>query len=203
MKRTLLTNLVIAVFSILCTQSCKKKSSSDDNTTTPPTTTVICDGNGSSDYYPLAQSNSWYYTDGGTNSFTNSISGTSVYSSNTYLVVNSTLGGTQYLRKATSGDVMSYSTSNSAEYLFIPASPTVGQSWTYNLEFAATRKVISTNASFTTSSCSYTGLLKLQNFGSDGSAMSVFYYKKGVGMISTDQIWSGYVVTNLKTVSLH
>lgn len=203
MKKNLVAiTLFIAIIAVII-PSCKKKTT--DPTPTPVVTpaNVICDGNGSTDYYPLVLNNTWHYKDSGSNAFDNTVTGTVTYGSFTYFVVANTLGGTMYLRKASSGDIMAYNSSTSSEVLFIPASPTTGQTWAYTLEFAATRKVISTSTSFSTSSCSYTGCLKIQLFNASGVGKDVIYYKKGVGMISTDQIWQGIIVTNLNTLTLH
>ncbi len=203
MKKTLIAIVLLVAASTTLVTSCKKKSSDPDPVTPAVTTSTICDGNGSGTFYPLTLNNTWHYQGTGTNAFSNTVTGTQVYGSNTYFIVESNLGGTMYLRKATSGDIMAYNTGTSTEQMLVPASPTTGQSWTYTLDLAATRKVISTNASINTSSCHYTGCLKIQEFDSSGAGKAVMYYKKGVGMISTDEIWPGYLVTNLDAITLH
>jgi hypothetical protein len=164
---------------------------------------TLCDGNGTTSWFPLALNNSWFYKGSGSNQFTDNITGTQVYGSFTYHKIENTLGGTNYLRQASNGDIMIYNSATSTEYLYVPGSPTVNQTWTFPMQFSATRKVISTNATLTTSTCTYTGLLKIQNFNGTGGGETVMYFKKGLGMVSTDQIYPGIIVTNLNTVTLN
>ncbi len=200
MKKIQFGILVILVCFAL-TEGCKKDST-DDSPTPTPAANVICDGNGTTDFLPLVLNNSWYYSATG-NSFTLTVSGTATYSSKTYFEVTTNLGGELLLRKATNGDIMAYHTSSGTEQLYIPVAPTVGQTWNCDVEGTGTRKVLSVSASLTTSSCSYTGCLKIQNTSASGTPGRTVYYKKGVGMVSTDQIWPGAIVTNLSTVTLH
>ncbi|MFZ5552807.1 MAG: hypothetical protein ACOZCO_06810 [Bacteroidota bacterium] len=168
-----------------------------------PCPSTLCDGNGSTSFYPLALNNSWFYKGSGTNQFTNTVSATATYNSLTYYKVDNTLGGTIYLRSATNGDIMIYNPSTSSELLYVPASPTTGQTWSYPMQFSATRKVISSSTSFSTSSCTYSGCVKIQNFDASGNGKTVMYYKKGVGMVSSDEIYPGVIVTNLNTITLN
>lgn len=201
MKRKLMTLILLAATAIILMPSCKKKTEETPEPETPAETSVLCDGNGSGTYYPLALNNKWSYTDGGANHFSNFISKTVTYGSNTYFIVSNSLGGTQYLRQAANGDIMTYNTGTSSEVLYIPASPTVGQSWTYPMEFAATRKVSNVNAALSTS-CSYTDCLVIQTYNSGGMLAHSYYYKKGIGMLSTDEISIG-INTRLNTVVLN
>jgi hypothetical protein len=199
MKKKLMTLILIVSACAILLPSCKKKK---DEPTPEPEVNVLCDGNGSGTYYPLALNNKWSYTDGsGANKFNNSVSKTITYGSNTYYVISNSLGGTQYLRQAANGDIMTYDTGTSSEVLYIPASPTVGQSWSYNLEFAATRKVINVSAPLSTS-CTYTDCLLIQTFNSGGMVAHTYYYKKGIGMLSTDEISVG-INTRLNSVTLN
>ncbi|MCX6292207.1 MAG: hypothetical protein NT126_10650 [Bacteroidetes bacterium] len=194
------TFLIVSVSGFGC-----KKSSKDTVAPTPPPApvSIICDGNGSGTYYPLVLNNTWHYTDGSINSFSNTVTGQATYGSYTYFKVDNTLGGTVYLRKAANGDIMIYNSSTSSELLFIPASPVNNQSWAFTMNFAATRKVINTSASLTTPSCSYTGCLEIQNLDAGNVVQSTFYFKKGIGMIRTDEIWSGKIVTPLNALTLY
>jgi len=203
MKKYLFVMLMIAGTIAVLQQSCKKDKDDDEDPTPVVPVNVICDGNGTTDYFPLALSNSWYYNGSGSNDFTSSISTTEVHGGQTYFVVTSTLGGTDYLRKAANGDIIEYRSGSGTEVLLIPGSPTVNQSWAYTSLSVTTRKVISINATLTTDDCSYTGLLKIQEFDASEVGHAVYYYKKGVGMISTDQIWPGYIQSDLATVTLH
>lgn len=170
----------------------------------PPPPSVICNGNGSASYWPLAAGNNWYLDGTGGNDIDLTVaSGVATHNSLTYFVVNENLGGSFELRTAANGDIMRYNPSDNTEYLYIPASPANNQSWTYPMDFSATRKVINTNASVTTSKCSYTGCLQIQHFDASGNPGVTDYYKKGVGMIRTDQIWAGIVISDLAIITLN
>jgi hypothetical protein len=198
MKNKLMMLMLVVSTGAILLPSCKKKKEE----TPVPEVNVLCDGNGADTYYPLALNNKWSYSDGsGANKFNNSVSKTATYGSNTYYVISNSLGGTQYLRQAANGDIMTYDTGTSSELLYIPASPTVGQSWSYNMEFAATRKVINVNASLATS-CTYTDCLLIQTFNSGGMLAHTYYYKKGIGMLSSDEISVG-INTKLNSVTLN
>jgi hypothetical protein len=164
---------------------------------------VLCDGNSSNVYYPLAVNNYWAYSDGANNVFNKTVTQTQVYNSLTYYKEVSSLGGIWYLRVAGNGDIMKYNPATQSELLYVPASPTLNQTWNYPMEFAATRKVISTSASYTTGSCTYTGCVKIQQFDASGNPKTVQYFKKGVGMVSTDEIYPGFIVTKLITITLN
>jgi len=200
MKKRFIPFIVILAFTAIFINACKDDKD-EDPTPTPTPTSVICDGKGSTSYYPLAMQNSWYLSTSG-NSITFTIVDTPTYISNKYYEVESSLGGTRYYRKKSNGDIMVYSMSSGTELLYIPGSPTVGQSWPFDMDFATTRKVAATNASYSTSKCNYTGCLKIELW--DGvDLVRTDYYKKGVGLISTDLIWGGVVVTKLSSVTLH
>ena len=203
-KAITISAILIIAFSAVTIQSCKKSSSSTPapTTTPPPATSVICNGNGTTSNYPLAANNTWHYKDASGNTFDNTVGSTVTYGAYTYFIVSSTQGGTLYLRQAANGDIMAYDGSN-ADVLYIPAAPTVNQTWQCQTGFGYYRKVVSTNASLTTSSCSYTGLLEIQDLNSiGGSVFGQFYYKKGVGDVSDWQSSPGTTFL-LSTLTLH
>jgi hypothetical protein len=127
----------------------------------------------------------------------------STFNSQSYFKVNQNLGSEYYFRTAANGDIMKYSESQGQEYLYVPASPTVNQEWNYPFNFQSTRKVISVNATYTSSKCTYTGLLQIREYDSAGSGGSTYWYKKGLGMVRTDQIWSGQIYCDLIEVTLN
>jgi hypothetical protein len=200
--------------------SCKKKSSTiaetcsdgiknqneteiDCGGSCSPCPILLCDGNSSNTYLPLKVGNSWSLDGPAQNDITLTVSSsTESFNSLNYFKVTYSLSGADYYRVAANGDIMEYNSTDNTEYLSIPANPTNNQSWTYPLNFSKTRKVISTNASVNTSKCSYTGCLKLQEFAANGDASTTTYYKKGLGIIRTDQIWPGYVTSDLTSVTL-
>lgn len=185
---------------LLLIAACKK----DDNKPgTSGGTSKICTGNGSSDYFPLAINNSWSYKDdGGGNQFTYTIASSATFGTQVYFKVDNSLGGSLYLRKATNGDIKAYSIATATEYTYIPAAPITNQSWIYPLQGAATRKILSTSASVTTSSCTYTGVLQIQHYDALGNPGAVIYYKKGIGIVRTDEMSPGSIVTDLKTITI-
>lgn len=162
---------------------------------------TLCDGNSSSTFWPMALGNHWFLNGDNQNDVEIDIIDTVTYNSNKYYEHEENLGATYYLRPATNGDIMIYKSSDNTEHLFIPASPTTNQEWNYPISFYTKRKVINTNASLTTSSCSYSGLLQIQVYTSSGPA-ATYYYKKGLGMVRTDQIWSGVIFSDLSEVTL-
>ncbi len=165
--------------------------------------TSLCSGNSSNNYFPLANSNFWQLDDINPNDYVKyNVTGTAVYNSLTYFKITITdIGGSyyMYLRQATNGDVYYYETINSTEYLYIPAAPTVNQSYPMYVFGVGSRKVISTTASVTTSDCTYTGCLKIQDYDGSGNPNTAWYYKKGVGLVS--QVT--FTPLNLDHITLH
>jgi hypothetical protein len=151
--------------------------------------TNICTGNSSSDYLPLANGNYWKVEDGiNPNDYeTYTVNGTATYNSTVYNKVEAAdLSGSFfiYLRKASNGDIFYYNTSNNTEYLYLPASPTVNQQWALPVVIGiGTRKVISTTFSLTTSHCTYSNCLQIQDYDGNGNPNTTWYYKKGVGLV--------------------
>jgi hypothetical protein len=134
----------------------------------------------------LVQGNKWSYT--------------SASSGNPILIVNgqNVLGGKNYVNISdqtqklysvdiplredpVTGDIFSYNTSTDKEYLEVPGSPTIDQTWAR--AGTVTRKVTNLSASLTTSKCTYTGLLEVTVFD-NGVAGSKYYYKRGLGPVA-------------------
>ena len=198
MKKTItISAMLIIAFSAVTTQSCKKSSSSTPApTTTPPATSVICNGNGTTSYYPLTASNAWHYKNTSGTSYDDTVGATVTFGAFSYFtIVNIQGGNNYYLRKAANGDIMAYD-GTGADVLYIPNAPTTNQTWACSAGFGTSRKVVNTNASISTSSCSYTGLLQIQDISS-GTVYETFYYKKGIGMVCDIQTADNYRLTSL------
>lgn len=146
----------------------------------------LCDGNGSANYFPLKLNNRWDFKGNGNgDDYWWIAEDTVVFNSIKYFALGFYYEGgwqynTLYFRIATNNDVYRYETNDGNEYLHIPASPTVNQQWT---TYGDIKKVISTNASLTTSKCSYTGLLHIGNYNSNGTLIYEEYFKKGTGKV--------------------
>lgn len=104
-----------------------------------------------------------------------------LFSATYYEVDHSILFADLYLRAASNGDIMYYDDNNNTEYLYIPASPALNQTWI--VRNGAYYKIVAVNATVTTSSCSYTGCVQIEFFSSSGSSYGTKYYKKGIGFI--------------------
>jgi hypothetical protein len=162
---------------------------------------TLCDGNGSATFWPLSMGNTWFLDGMFSNDVEIDVVDTTTMNSNLYYEIEENLGATYYLRAAANGDIMIYKPSDNTEHLFIPAAPTVDQEWNYPISFYTKRKVISTNATVTTGSCTYTGLVQIQVFTSTSSG-STFYFKRGLGMVRTNQI-AGSINSDLSSVTLN
>lgn len=165
--------------------------------------TSLCLGNSTNNYFPLTNANFWQLDDINPNDYERyTISGTAVYNSITYnkIIGSSIIGSWNfYLRKAANGDIYYYETTNSTEYLYIPASPTVNQSYPMYVSGVGSRKVISTNATVTSPSCTYTGCLQIQDYNDIGSPITTWYYKKGVGLVCENS----WIPSYLSQITLH
>lgn len=148
--------------------------------------TSVCTGNGSTDYFPMALNNYYTFHETGFPDYTDTIVGTQVFNSKTYNKFkrpdrfNFDPPTYKYYRKDTNGDIYEYNNSAGVEYLLIPANPVVNQSWAVGTN---TRKVISLNASSSTASCAYTGLLQIDENFQSGNLYHSTYYKPGVGRV--------------------
>src|SRR5688572_10545402 len=135
---------------------------------------VTCHGNSENKFLPLANNNYWKYSDLDASSahYSLTVNGTQVFGSNTYHVVaycymppSCMLNDTLYIRHASNGDAYQYFSNLSAEYLLVPANPTMNQTWPFPVNSGiGERKVMSLNESISTYDCSYTGSLKIQEY---------------------------------------
>jgi hypothetical protein len=202
--------ICIASISYLAT-SCKKKTSDPVEETavvTTPPVNKLCDGSGNNVYYPLDSLNTWTYNYK-ISGVQQSISPTpKVISYQTYLSKKFALikdaisfSGDVYMRVDNgTNNVYQYDSNTGMEYLEIPGTPTLNQTWTsiYN----RTSTVTNLSASKATSNCSYTGLLEITVVS--GTVSAKYYYKKGLGKVYS--IESGQAFGNdeytLKSVTL-
>jgi hypothetical protein len=167
---------------------------------------IICEGKaGETAYLPLANNNQWMLASSmnpGSNFVEFTVSGTQNFNGKTYTkLVGRDLSGTFniFLRKEANGDIMYYSQSRNQEYLYIPANPTLNQSWDFPAGFSGkgSRKVVSVSASVNTSKCSYTNCLQIRELDEDGSVLVTYSFKRGVGMVQYN-VFFPYSLTSLK-----
>jgi hypothetical protein len=202
---TLMIGLSVAVYMGSC-----KKDKKDEPTPTPaPVINYLCDGDGTTSYYPLDSLNTWTYAYSGmmVSNSTIEVTGSEVLDGKKYAVLTDgslmMFMGERYLREdASTHNIYRYSDYYHAEFLEVPASPTLNQTWTSGGAYS--RKVTNLSASKTTSSCSYTGLLEITEYQNDTLPTDKFFYKKGLGLICNEELsgfWPGkYTITaaNLK-----
>ena len=210
MRRLLIMTILLFAIVILIT-SCKKD---DSNTTVvpPPTNSgsTLCDGNGKTTYFPLDSANSWTFI------YTlNNVTQTVV--PNLYVNGYVMHGGVKYVdiqdkanwlyashliirEDTTNQNIYRYNTINYKEYLEVPSSPTLNQSWAIS-SGAVTRKVTNLSATLTTSSCSYKSLLQITEYN-DTIVQGIYYYKKGLGMVALIVLGTNSSDYKLSTVKL-
>ena len=203
----LITSASVAIIS-----SCKKK---DTTPSTPPApANVLCDGNGSTSYYPLALNNSWtftYYiaTQSQSTSPNLVVTGTSSHNSLSYFKIDDQTavmyGSTVELRQdAATHNIYYYDSNSGSEFMYVPATPTLNQSWAYTN--GGTRKVTNLSSSISTGSCNYTGLIEITTYDSGSVLMDKEYFKKGAGMVhreDPDSFFGGFDKYNLSSITLH
>ncbi|MBI5541372.1 MAG: hypothetical protein HY951_15005 [Bacteroidia bacterium] len=171
--------LTITVFCFLLT-SCKKQIPDIPEN-------VLCNGNGQTNYFPLAIGNKWSYIENGSAESFEEIIGTSTYNNKNYFNLKFTQQSTihhLFLRMAPNGDIYSYY-SDSLEFLFIPANPAIGQViCTYPIDTnISSRVVMAINEKCEIGGCIYFGVLKIQDYNQGGTAYTTYYYKKGLGLV--------------------
>lgn len=204
MKNTILS--ILALVSLTLVSSCNKNQdvegctdSTADNYNSAATlddgsctytipSNPTCDGHDTNtDLFPLIQGTQWRYDQVGTSQdYYVEITGTTDINSVTYITADwsqfgGNITGTKKYRVDTNGDV--YYRSGANDYMEIPANPTVGQSWVD--EYTVTHQVVDVNASLTTSTCSYSGCVKILNDYTN-TPDTYTYYKAGIGMIKSE-----------------
>ena len=196
---------IIAISLCLFNSSCKKDVDVEDvQGCTDPTATnydsnatqddgsctfynPTCDGHPTiNDLVPLIDGAVWTYKQQSYN-YTETINGTVTLGGETYYQIdlvafNGGSTGVKYLRVDSNGDVIERGNNTGNEVLYMPANPTIGQSWS-GLN-STTWEVTSLNASVTCQTCSYTGCVQIT---SPGIFAINRYYKSGIGFVkSTD-----------------
>ena len=193
MKRTNFFFIVSFCFLIVIS-SCKKNESKDDEQTPTPTPiNYLCDGNGKNIYFPLDSTFSWSYsyTLGGITQSSPpkyQVVGHETHDGKVYAKiedVNSYYSEKYFREDISNHNIYSYNDYNNTEYLEIPYTPTLNQSWNYS---SNTKKVTNLSASVTTASCSYSGLLEVSEYDNTDVLTNKYYYKKGLGLV----YWEGY-----------
>ena len=150
---------------------------------------ILCNGNGENNYIPLSIGNKWIYKEYGSPNSSNEVIGDTTINSKKYFQLKLTQQSTNsynYLRITSNGDIYSYY-SDTLEYLFLPANPSINQViCTYpSNNPISTRVVKAINETREIGGCIYSGVLKIQDYNQGGTAYTTYYYKKGLGLIES------------------
>lgn len=199
MKKTLFTAILIFVGTIVIVESCQK----DDPA---PTANVLCNGSSKTSFFPLDSANNWNYDYSMSSESPDlKITGHTTFSSKVYAVLvdasDIMYSSAIYLREdAVNHNIYCYNDLNSTEYLVVPASPQLNQSWEGSSIF--TKKVTNLSASVKTAKCSYIGLLEISEY--DGTDLvGKYYYKKGLGLVCRKEYAFFTSTYELYSVTLH
>jgi hypothetical protein len=183
MKKTI---YLIAV-AVITFGGCKKDSDPTPvPTPTPTPVDQLCDGNGSSVWIPLDSSNMWEYEYkimGFPQTGSTITAGTTAtHGAHTYRMLGSSglMAELQLREDATTHDIYKYYSSTGADFMEVPNSPVLNQTWPTTS--GTTRTVTNINASVTTGGCTYTGVLEITEVG---FVTVKEYYKRGLGMIKS------------------
>lgn len=164
--------------------------------TTEATSTNTTSSTAMGQWWPMAVGNSWTMTAmGGLDVMT--ITGTETVGGLTYFVSNRDEDGYERFRYAANGDLYSQEVDSAnvaeAEYLAIPANPTVNQAW-YTPDSTTQFKVESLNATIG----AYSSLLSIAVYDpTDGTKAAVLYYKKGIGFVGSSVNFFGSFIEML------
>lgn len=189
------TKKIVALLCIIAVgsfNSCKKKTSDPEPDATTPVTPVnqLCDGVASNSFYPLDSLNNWTYVLKYSSSIQSVRPSPKVerfvtYNSKKYAEIKdgSIYFTDAYIREdAVTHNVYRYKSSNSTEYLEIPGTPTLNQTWPSG--YGTTLTVTNLSASKNTTKCTYTGLLEITDVNTQAGITQKLYYKKGLGLVS-------------------
>ena len=170
---------------------CKKKEDDDED---EPTTNTLCDGKGGNAWMPLDSTNHWdfEFTIAGMHqgsptltSYDHTTHGTHTYRRITDDSFMMYPDDYELREDASTHNIYKYNDNNGQEYLEVPGSPTLNQTWSLSSSYS--RKITSLNATLTTSSCSYTGLLEMTEYDGSMDVTNVYYFKKGLGLVKKAQ----------------
>lgn len=194
----------------LMISSCSKDEETPEPVPTLPTPTPtpvpnkLCSGNGSSIYIPFNTGNAWVFQTT-TTDIIQTYEGTETLDTVLYHKIKVVSDWTTYIyyRYNSNGDLYEKKDNfTHIEEMIVPGNPTVGQTWidpnsnpTYNYSY----EVISLNASYTTASCTYTGLLQINELF-NGNVSYLRYYKKGLGLVHQEGTGTN---NSLKSVTLN
>lgn len=197
MKKTCKTLIVALLVITVAISSCKKEEDPGNNNNNNPI--PLCDGvTGSTSWLPLALNNQWKYGTS-TGGITKTVTAMDTFSGVAYFRVFNQEGSfndwTRWYRVDNNGDVY-YRNSNGDEYLYLPATPAVNQQWAYPAGFfgIGSRVVKSLTDTVKTASCTYTNVMRIQEYDNGGNEQTTFYYKRGFGKVR-QQSFSPYDVT--------
>ncbi len=143
----------------------------------------ICNGTGGSSYFPLSLNSYWIYSMPGNQWFQlEIIEETTLNNGNDYfhMVTTGAFGTIHDYYREEGGQVYQWNSNLSAEEVYIPSNPTIGQSWTTsNSDSIVIDDIAATLSS--QNGCTYDDLLQVTSY-SNGTG-STNYYKQGLGMI--------------------
>lgn len=185
---------------------CKKSNDDDEDEPTP--VNQLCDGKGGSTWMPSDSTNTWSYefTIAGMHQSSPTLvaGSTSTHDSKTYRRITDSSNlmflDDYEIREDASHNMYRYYDFDGSEYLEVPGSPTLNQSWP--LYSGRSRKVTDLNASLTTDGCNYTGLLKIAVLDNNQNPVQYEYFKKGLGLVKSEQPGTFGNVYELTSVSL-
>jgi hypothetical protein len=183
-KTILISAISVMLVSALWLQSCKKKKDPDP-TPTPTPTNYLCDGTGQSNYFPLKTGNKWDYNESGTGAESYEVNLNKTFGGHTYFEVKYKTpmdNLNYYYRMDSVGNIIRYYEPDLADYLYLPANPAAGQIIaTYS--GGGSRKVTGLNQTLSIGNCTYTGLVKIEDFTPANVSLGEQYYKKGFGAV--------------------
>lgn len=174
--------VLLFVLSSVSFFSCKDDKEDDP---IPAPVNVLCDGKGSLSYMPLALGNRWLLT-AGSDSIQQGVYFVTTAGTVQNFEVGQDAANTITYSRLANGNITIVDM-NGDDVLYMPAVPVPGQTWAYEVGFATERRVVNLNSAIYTPKCAYTNCLKIEDI-SGSSVVATSYYKKGVGMVSSDFI---------------
>lgn len=168
--------------------NCKKSDSDDEDDPAP--VNQLCDGGGKNIWMPLDSTNRWdfSFTIAGISqtSPTLTAGGTVTHSSKVYRRITDDsnlmyINDYELREDPATHDIYKYNDNNGNEYLEVPGTPTLNQTWALSSGYS--RKITSLSASLSTGACSYTGLLEMIEMDANSNTVQTYYFKKGLGLV--------------------
>ena len=185
MKPTILPLLLCCIL----LQSCEKQDTTPSSNTMSFNNTDPCNEVATCPtWYPVEIGNEWKWNSL-LGSFRVRITGDTTMNGKTYFT-SRFVGGTilTFLNEwcwiygyiTPNGDLREYDPDSGRDWLYLPSSPVVGQSWLRN---DSQWEVLSVNETLQTPACNYTSLLKVQITDTNDGSIDYGYFGKGLGLI--------------------